>query len=290
MIIITGASGRLGRMIVKNLVQRHKASQIGVSVRDPAAVTELTALGVRVRQGDFAQTDNLAHAFEGATQVLIVSSNARATGGDPLAQHRNAIAAAKAAGAKRIVYTSHMAASATSAFPPMRDHAATEDMLRASGVSYTALRHGFYAASALQMMGNGLQSGNFETPHDGKVCWTAHDDLAEAAASILMQPERFEGATPPLTAGRALDFDDVASLASAALGKPVTRTVISEADMAKKLEQRNMPPSAIGIVLGFYKAARDGEFAKVDPTLEMLVGKPPLTMRDIIEQAKTLVQ
>jgi len=89
----------------------------------------LTALGVRVRHGDFEDPKSLQHAYEGATQLLMVSSNAGASGGDPRAQHRTAIDAARHVGARRIVYTSHMAASATSAFPPMHDHAATEAML-----------------------------------------------------------------------------------------------------------------------------------------------------------------
>ena len=106
MIVITGATGQLGRLVVEKLVGYVPASQIGVSVRDPKKATDLEALGVRVRQGDFNNADSLLSAFEGATQVLIVSSNARASGGDPLAQHRTAIDAAKAAGVRRIVYTS----------------------------------------------------------------------------------------------------------------------------------------------------------------------------------------
>jgi len=135
MFIVTGATGHLGRAIVETLVHRVPANQVGASVRDPEKAADLEALGVRVRHGDFDDPDSLRHAFEGAAQVLIVSSNARASGGDPLAQHRSAIKAARAVGAGRIVYTSHMAASATSAFPPMLDHAATEDMLRRSGLA-----------------------------------------------------------------------------------------------------------------------------------------------------------
>ena len=123
MIIVTGATGQLGRLIVQELLALMSADQIGVSVRDPGKATDLAARGVRVRRGDFDDPASLADAFELATQVLIVSSNAAASGGDPLAQHRTAIAAAKAVRARRIVYTSHMGVSATSAFLPMRDHA-----------------------------------------------------------------------------------------------------------------------------------------------------------------------
>ena len=96
MIIVTGATGMLGRQIVEQLLERTTADQVGVSVRDPSKAADLTTRGVRVRHGDFAQPDSLSVAFKGATQVLIISSNASATGGDPLAQHRAAIDAAKA--------------------------------------------------------------------------------------------------------------------------------------------------------------------------------------------------
>src|SRR4051794_27749047 len=130
MIIVTGATGQLGRSIVEQLLQRLPAQQVGASARDPQKAAGLSQLGARVRQGDFAQPNTLAHAFEGARQVLLVSSSAAPSGGDTLVQHRDAIAAARSAGVRRIVYTSHMAASPSSAFAPARNHAATEQLLR----------------------------------------------------------------------------------------------------------------------------------------------------------------
>ena len=164
MIIVTGATGRLGRLIVEKLVDHVPAHQVGASVREPRKAADLEPRGVRVRHGDFDDPASLRHAFEGAAQVLIVSSNARASGGDALRQHRSAIEAARAVGARRIVYTSHMAASASSAFPPMLDHAATEAMLEQSGLAWTALRNGFYAATGLALMGDALETGLIEQP------------------------------------------------------------------------------------------------------------------------------
>ncbi|XXU42440.1 NAD(P)H-binding protein [Sorangium sp. So ce1014] len=114
-----------GHGIVERLLERVGAGQIGVSVRDPRKAEDLASRGVRVRRGDFDDAASLRDAFEGASRVLIVSSNARASGGDPIAQHRAAPLAAGEVGARRVLYTSHMGASATSAFPPMHDHAAT---------------------------------------------------------------------------------------------------------------------------------------------------------------------
>lgn len=282
MIIVTGATGHLGRLIVEKLVHLVPADQVGASVRDVEKAAGLAELGVRVRQGDFSEPASLGHAFEGATQVLLVSSNAAAYGGDPLAQHRSAIEAARAAGARRIVYTSHMGASDSSAFPPMLDHHATEEMLRQSGVAWTALRNGFYASSGFTLMGNVRETGVVEASEDGKIAWTAHADLAEAAAIILADEGRFEGATPPLTGPEALDFSDLAALASELLGRSVRRQTITDEELRARMAARGAPARAAEMVLGLHAASRAGEFARVDPTLEQLLGRRPATMRDVM--------
>lgn len=285
MIVITGATGQLGHLIAEQLVQRVPPHLVGASVRDMGKAAGLQALGVRVRQGDFNDPASLRHSFEGAEQVLVVSSNARARGEDTLAQHRSAIDAARAVGARRIVYTSHMGASATSAFPPMLDHAATEDMLRQSGLAWTALRHGFYAASGIALMGDALRTGVLEAPADSKVSWTAHADLAKAAAVILAHEGQYDGPTPPLTGAEALDLADLAGIASALLQRPVHRQVIGDEDLKAKMAARGAPGPAAKIALGFYAASRNGEFAQVDPALERVLGRRPTAMRDLIAAA-----
>ena len=281
MIIVTGATGQLGHAVVLELLKLLPASEIGVSIRDPQKASDLAGKGVRVRQGDFADPASLLRAFEGATQVLMVSSNARAYGGDPLAQHQAAIEAARSCGVSRIVYTSQIAASPTSAFPPAVDHAATEERLRQSGLAWTSLRNGFYASSGLMSMGNSLETGLLEAPADGKVAWAAHADLAEAAALILANPGRYEGPTPPLTGSQALDLADLAAIATE-LGRPVQRAVFADEELGAKLEARGMPAGAARFMLGNFIASRNGEFGPVDSTLEQLIGRSPTTMRDLI--------
>lgn len=282
MIVVTGATGHLGREIVTELLKRVPAHQVGASVRDPAKAADLSALGVRVRRGDFDDGESLRHAFEGATQVLVVSSNARASGGNPLAQHRTAFAAARAAGARRIVYTSHMAASPASAFPPARDHAATEDMLRDSGLAWTALRHGFYAQSGIMLMGDGFRTGTIEAPADGRVSWTAHADLAAADAFILANEGRYNGPTPPLTGAEALDMADLATIASDLRGRPIRRTTLTDDELRARMAARGAPEGAVRMALGLYLASRSGEFATIDPTLEQMLGRPAIRMRALM--------
>ncbi len=287
MFIITGATGQLGHAIVKKVLERVPANQVGATCRDPKKADDLAALGVRVRTGDFDDVAALQHGFEGATQVLIVSSNARAQGGDPLIQHQNAIDAAVAVGAQRIVYTSQMAASARSAFPPMHDHAATEKMLNQCAVDWTALRHGFYASSAIDVLKKVISTGVLETAKDGPVAWTGHDDLAEAAAIVLTQKRAAwqTGPTRPLTGPQALDFGDLVGIASDVLHQPIRHVVLTDAEMQLNLIARGLPATVVKIILGRDIAARNGEFAPTDPTLSHIIRRPPTGMRDLMAAA-----
>jgi len=272
MIVVTGATGLLGGAVVERLLARQPDEEIGVSVRDPAKAGALADRGVRVRRGDYDDAASLAHAFEGAEQLLLVS--AAATGETALRQHRTAIDAARRAGVRRVVYTSHMGANPASAFAPMVDHAATEALLDDSGLAFTALRNGFYAASGRMLLGRAFETGEVAAPADGPVSWTAHDDLADAAAIVLTEEGRFEGPTPPLTGSAALDL---AALAAEVLGRPIRRTVLTDAQYREAL-----PEHVAEMLLGLFAASRAGEFAAVDPTLGELLGRPPLTVRDVL--------
>ena len=282
MIIVTGATGQLGRAIVDALLQQVPPGEIGVSVRDPGKAADIAARGVRVRRGDFSEPESLADAFDGAEQVVMISSNARSVGGDTIAQHAAAIAAAGRAGVRRIVYTSHMGARSDSAFPPARDHATTEELLRASGIAWTALRNGFYSASALRLLGDVRDTGVVVAPADGKVSWTAHADLAHAAAAITVDTSRASGPSAPLTANAALDLADLAEIASTVLGRAVRRTVQADDDMLSGMSARGVPPAIREIALGMFLASRAGDFAMVDPELERLLGRRSMTVRDML--------
>jgi uncharacterized protein YbjT (DUF2867 family) len=280
MIIVTGATGQLGRGITERLLERLPAAELGVSVRNPEQAQWLSERGVRVRHGDFDDAASLRHAFEGASQVLIVSANT--TGEAALRQHRTAIDAARAAGTERILYTSHQGTNPASAFEPMTDHAATEALLQASGVAFTSLRHGFYAASGLMLMGQAMQTGELIAPKDGPVSWTTHADLAEAAAIALTDAGRLDGLTPPLTGASVLDLADLATIGSELTGRPITRIVVSDEEYQAGMIARGVPEPQAEMLLGLFVASRQGEFAAVDPALERLLGRPPMAMRDVI--------
>ena len=280
MIIVTCATGQLGRQIVEGILARRPDQALGVSVRDPAKTGDWARRGVRVVRGDFAEPATLAAAFEGAEQVLVISVNQ--LGEVALQQHETAIRAAREAGAKRVLYTSHQAASPTSAFPPARDHAATEGLLQRLGGSFVSLRNGFYAESGVQQLGGVRETGRIRQPQDGPVSWTARADLAEAAVAALLDPGLFDGISPPLTADRAVDLDAVARLASEALGREVVREVVDDADHRAAQVAQGRPAWLVDLLMTLFQASRAGEFNVVDPTLARILGRTPTSFQTIL--------
>ncbi len=277
MIVVSGATGKLGALVVDRLLERVPPEQVGVSVRAPERAGHLAARGVRVRRGDFAQPSTLAGAFEGATQVLLVSVNA--IGPEKVAQHTAAVDAAYAAGAKRVLYTSHQGAGAGSLFAPMVDHAATETYLAGLGTPFTALRTGYYADTIPLLFGRALETGDLVAPADGPVSWTAHVDLAEAAVRVLTDDGRFDGPTPPLTAPETYDLGQVAAILGELSGRTIRRVVVPDEEWRAGLVAQGSPEDRATMLLGMFLASRRGEFAVTDPALEELLGRPATSLR-----------
>lgn len=179
-----------------------------------------------------------------------------------------------------------MGASSTSRFRPMQTHARTEALLREVGIAWTSLRNGFYAETVPALMvGDAVSTGVLAAPADGKVAWTSHDDLAASAATVLAEPGRFNGPTPPLTGTEALDLADVASLLSTIHGRPFQRQVVDDEAFAAGMQAGGVPATVIEITLGMYRAARAGEFAATDTTLATLVGGAPDVLATVLAQA-----
>ncbi len=280
MIIVTGATGKLGGAVVELLLEQVPAGEIGVSVRSAEKAAAFQERGVRVRQADFADPASLRNAFEGASQVLIVSVNA--LGDEAIRQHGNAIQAAKDVGAERILYTSHQAASPSSAVAFARDHAATEALLQSSGVPFVSLRNGFYAESALYQLGGMQDTGRLALPEDGPVSWTDRSDLAVAAVAALVDTGLFDGVTPPLTASEALDFAGIAELASEILGRDIARIVVSDDEYRTAQLAHGYPEWMVDMLGTLFRATKAREFDVIDPTLERILGRQPVSMRDVL--------
>lgn len=271
MIVVTGATGGLGSATVENLLERVPADHIGVSVRDVAKAQHFADRGVRVRHGSYEDPAALRNSFVGAEQVLLVSGNDPAA--DMVGLHRNAIEAAVAAGARRILYTSQQAAVPGNPYLPSEFHIATESILAESPVAWTALRNGAYGTLD-QVLGPWQQTGEIARPEDGPVPYTDRADVAEATAVVLAGDRSFDGPIN-LTAPRAVTFDDFAAIASDLTGRTIERTVLDDEQWIADQVTNGVPEQAARLMLTWYQASRDGYFAAADPLLAELLGREP---------------
>jgi uncharacterized protein YbjT (DUF2867 family) len=281
MIIVTGATGALNSATVEHLLKLVPADQIGVSVRDTSKARHLAQRGVRVRRGSYEDPAALLDSFEGADQVLLVSSNDPAADGAALL--RVGIEAAVAAGTRRILYTSHQHTGLGTAFAPARDHAATEALLAGCGVPWTSLRNGFYAHSLDWLLGPWRETGVIAAPADGPVSWTDRADEAEAAAVILAGERRFDGPVT-LTATATPAFEEIASIASELTGRDIRRVVVGDEEWVAGQVAHGTPEPMARLLLGFFQAAREGHFGGSDPLLADLLGREPRTVRDLLAE------
>ncbi|HEY3481328.1 MAG TPA: SDR family NAD(P)-dependent oxidoreductase, partial [Streptomyces sp.] len=147
-----------------------------------------------------------------------------------------------------------------------------------------SLRNGFYATSAAHFLGGAAESGRLALPADGPVAWTAHADLADATAAILADEGRFDGPTPPLTGREALNFDDIAALATELTGRAITRSTAPDAQYREELVGAGVPAETADQLLGIFAASRAGEFAAVDPTLGTLLGREPIALGAVLRE------
>jgi NAD(P)H dehydrogenase (quinone) len=278
-IIITGATGALNGATVDHVLEHVPAEQVVVAVRDPAKAQRFADHGVEVRRADYADPNSLPAAFDGADQLLLVSSSDPKA--DAVSLHRAAIDAAVAVDVGRILYTSHQGAAADTPFGPGRDHAATEQLLSESGLAWTSLRNGFYAHSLNWLLGPWRDTGLITAPVDGPVSWTAREDAAEAAAIVLASDGAYDGPTT-LTSNAAPTFADIAGIASELTNQNIAFEAIGEDAWVAAQLAAGQQEFMARFMLGMYQAAHEGFFAGVDPLLGDLLGREPQTVRDLL--------
>jgi hypothetical protein len=155
MIVVTGAAGQLGRLVIAELLHKLPPSEIVAAVRNPAKAQDLATRGVDVRLADYDKPDTLVSAFKGAERVVMISTSEV---GNRVPQHRAVIDAAKGAGAKLVAYTSILRAD-TSPLGLGREHRETEALLRASGVPFVLLRNGWYTENYAMSVAAAVQHG-----------------------------------------------------------------------------------------------------------------------------------
>lgn len=266
-IAITGATGQLGRFVVENLKTRVPAGDILALVRDPAKAADL---GVAARAADYAKPETLASALAGVDTLLLISGNEV---GQRLPQHRAVIEAAKAAGVKRIVYTSILRADTT----PLvlgDEHKATEALLKASGIAYTLLRNGWYTENYAGSIHGAVASGALiGAAGEGRISAAARADYAEAAA-VVLATDGHENKTYELAGDTAFTMAQLAAEISAKTGKTIAYTNLAEADYAKALESHGLPAAFAAILAQSDIGTSQGGLFDDGRQLSALIGRP----------------
>ena len=278
---VTGATGHLGRLAIDHLLARGTApADVVALVRRPEAAEDLASVGVTVRAFDYDEPEGLAAALEGVTSLLLVSGNAF---GKRAVQHGAVIAAAKAAGVGRVVYTSAPSADA-SINPVAPEHKATEEALAASGVPFVILRNGWYHENYVAELATVAQTGELITAAgDGRVSSASRSEYAEAAAVVLAGEET--GRTYTLGGDVAWNSDDLAADYATVLGRPVNVRRVSAEEKAAALASFGVDAGSAGFAVGVDQAIAAGELEITTGDLSRLIGRPTSPIIDVLRQA-----
>lgn len=281
MIVITGATGQLGRLVIQSLLGKVPAAQIVAAVRQPARAADLAALGVQVRQADYTQPATLDAAFKGATKVLLISSNEI---GQRDAQHRNVVDAAKRAGVALLAYTSLLHAD-TSPLGLAAEHRATEAHIKAAGLPYVFLRNSWYTENYLASIQPALQHGAFiGSAGEGRIASAARADYAEAAAAVLTQ-DGHAGKTYELAGDAAYTLSEFAAELSRQSGKTVPYVNLSQADYRQALLGAGLPEPLADLLADSDVGASKGGLYDGGKQLSRLIGHPTTPLTTSMKQA-----
>jgi NAD(P)H dehydrogenase (quinone) len=276
-ILITGATGHLGRLTVEQLLRAgYPADQLVAAGRGTDRLAGLAAQGVQTRPLSYDDRDSLAAAFTDVETVLLVSGSEL---GRRTQQHANAIDAAVAAGVKRLVYTSAPHADTVDlAVTP--EHRATEEHLLASGLEYTLLRNGWYTENYLPAVEQARDSGVIlGSAGDGRVASASRADYAAAAAAVLVETGH-ENRVYELTGDTAWDYAELAAAAGQVVGREVSYQQVDAAEHLRTLTEAGLPQDLAGFLVAVDGNIRDGLLAETTPTLRELIARPTTPLVD----------
>jgi NAD(P)H dehydrogenase (quinone) len=276
-IVVTGATGHLGRLIIEALLRGGTpAADIVAAGRSVEKLDDLADRGVRVARIDFADPASLTAALDGADALMLVSGSEV---GQRAAQHANAIDAARKAGVSRIVYTSAPGAT-TSALVLAPEHKATEEYLQASGVPFTVLRNNWYHENYEQSVQQAAATGVLASSvGGGLIASAARADYADAAAAVLVG-DGHDGRTYELAGDEAWSQEEFAAAIAEASGRPVVYTALSPEEHLAMLTSAGLDEGTAGFVVALDGNARDGLLAGGSGELSALIGRPTTPLRD----------
>lgn len=266
-IVISGASGQLGSLVVRDLLERGvPASKLILVSRTPDKLAEFKSLGAATRFGDFTRPESLKDAFAGGHTLLLISIGFDA--GPRPKMHKNAIDAAVAAGIKRIVYTSYVAISQGDHTGLAGDHYQTEELIKGSGLAWTMLRNSIYSNGLVQQAARMLKDGKVDVSDaDPRIGYVTREDCAAAAAAVLAGAGH-ENKAYDITGPELVGAREIASAASAVSGKPI------------QLVKRDKPGRGFG----------GPSIAVVSEDFEKVTGRRATSLRALLEANRDVLK
>lgn len=283
MYFISGASGQLGQLVTQELSSKVNPKDVTLGSRHTDKLAGFAAKGFKTARFDFDDAAGMEKALKGHDTLLLISGDgpteARTT------QQLAAIAAAKAAGIKRIVYTSFTNPTSKSHFSFAKAHEATEAALKASGLAYTSLRNNQYAENIGGAVDYAKQAGTLALPGAaGKVAFITRADIAKAAAAALTE-KALGNRIYEITGPKAYDLQEVAALLAAKWNKPVTAAELPQEAFAGMLSGMGLPPFLVEALQGIRAAVGAGEFETVSNDFEKLTGTKAESYESYLKRA-----
>jgi len=279
---VTGATGHLGRLVVAELLARGIEPGAVVAIaRTPAKAAGLAEQGVQVRVGNYDEPDTLTSALSGVDTLLLVSGSEV---GRRIAQHRAVIDAAKANGVGRIAYTSLLRAD-TSAMPLAPEHKATEEMLRASGITFTMLRNSWYIENYTAQLGQYLKDEVIvAAAGNGRIAAATRADYAVAAAAALTGSGH-DNAVYEL-GGTPFTFAELAAVITDVTGTKVGYRAVSPAELVQRLTSAGLDAGTAEFVTALDEGIARGELDTDSTDLQTLAGRPSTPLADAVRAAR----
>ena len=284
-ILVTGASGQLGKRVVELLLERSGATRIIAATRKPEGLAALKTRGVEVRAADFDDEASLGSAFRGVERALLISTDSLGEPGKRQRQHAAAVKALAAAGVQHVAYTS-IINPVGSLITISVDHATTEVELEKSGLHHTVLRNNVYSDMTLGSLQRALASGKLVNASGaGKVGYVTREDCARIAAAVVSEPpagnQKLDVTGPETISGA-----DLAALASEISGKKLEHLSIPLDALIDGMVQHGLPRPLAEAYASFDAATAAGELDLKSDNVERFTSKKPQTLSDFLRANK----
>jgi NAD(P)H dehydrogenase (quinone) len=287
-ILVTGASGHLGRKTLQRLLKRRPASDLVGLARDPEKAADLAAQGIEIRKGDYFDYGSLLKAFAGVEKVMLISTFGFT---DRNTQHYNAITAARQAGVKHVVYTSIIRREGSNFVLPECTHAHVfcEQTLKASGLTYTIVRQPQFLETLQFQFGDKVYEKGLRVPAgNGKGAPASREDLAEAQAVVLTE-DGHDNKIYSLTGDPAVSYADIAQILSDKRGIPVAIIPVTDEEYIENYVAEGLPEPVARFALAWVHGTNRGEWGELTGDLERLIGHKPLTVATFLRDNYPMV-